>query len=79
MGPNTWDRGNERKKPVPPPTVLLRSEQSSGQVAVICLTASAGFAGPPLHVHDFDEAFYVLEGEVTFQLEDELITVANSA
>jgi uncharacterized RmlC-like cupin family protein len=33
-----------------------------------------GFAGPPLHYHDFDEAFYVLEGELTFRLGDELFT-----
>jgi uncharacterized RmlC-like cupin family protein len=25
-------------------------------------------------MHDFDEAFYVLEGELTFQLEDERLT-----
>ena len=24
-------------------------------------------AGPPLHTHDFDEAFHMLEGEVIFQ------------
>jgi quercetin dioxygenase-like cupin family protein len=34
-----------------------------------------GAPGPPLHVHDFDEAFYVLEGRLTFQIGDELITV----
>jgi quercetin dioxygenase-like cupin family protein len=27
-----------------------------------------------LHRHDFDEAFYMLEGELTFRLGDELIT-----
>ena len=27
-------------------------------------------AGPFLHKHDFDEAFYVLEGELVFQVED---------
>jgi hypothetical protein len=31
-----------------------------------------GFGGPPLHHHDFDETFYVIEGELTFQLGDEL-------
>ena len=31
--------------------------------------------GPALHHHDFDEAFYVLEGELTFQLHDQLRTV----
>jgi mannose-6-phosphate isomerase-like protein (cupin superfamily) len=31
-------------------------------------------AGPPLHTHDFDEAYYVLEGELVFQVEDALVT-----
>ena len=31
---------------------------------------AAHWAGPPLHHHDFDEAFYVLEGELVFQVED---------
>ena len=26
-----------------------------------------GAKGPPLRVHDFDEAFYVLDGELTLQ------------
>jgi quercetin dioxygenase-like cupin family protein len=55
------------------PRVLLRSEQSDGHVSVI-ETAPAPGAGPPLHHHDFDEAFYVMEGELTFRLRDELLT-----
>lgn len=31
-------------------------------------------AGPPLHTHDFDEAFYMLEGELIFQVEETLVT-----
>jgi quercetin dioxygenase-like cupin family protein len=53
------------------PKVLLRSGHSAGAVAVIELTGSAK---PPLHRHDFDETFYLLEGELTFQLGDELVT-----
>src|SRR4051812_43471001 len=34
-----------------------------------------GAAGPPLHMHDFDEAFYVIKGALTFQLEDDLVVV----
>jgi quercetin dioxygenase-like cupin family protein len=30
-------------------------------------------AGPPLHTHDFDEAFYMLEGELIFQVDDALV------
>jgi quercetin dioxygenase-like cupin family protein len=54
--------------------VLLRSEQSGGVASVIQTAAPPRFAGPYLHKHDFDEAFYVLEGELTFQLDDELVT-----
>jgi quercetin dioxygenase-like cupin family protein len=56
------------------PVVLLRSEQTAGQVSVIENTVRPDFAGPPLHLHDFDEAFYVLEGELTFQVEEQLRT-----
>ncbi len=31
-------------------------------------------AGPPLHTHDFDEAFYLLEGELIFQVQEALAT-----
>jgi quercetin dioxygenase-like cupin family protein len=53
------------------PNVLLRSEQSRGHVALVELT---GGGRPPLHRHDFDEAFYILEGELTFQLGVEVFT-----
>lgn len=45
-----------------PSKVLLRSEETGGQLAVVEL---GGGARPPLHRHDFDETFYILEGEVT--------------
>src|SRR5829696_10057984 len=56
------------------PDVLLRSEESDGVVSVVDNTVPARWPGPFLHRHDFDEAFYVLEGELVFQVEDELIT-----
>jgi quercetin dioxygenase-like cupin family protein len=56
------------------PSVLLRSEQSNGEVAIVESVMPAGSPGPPLHHHDFDEAFYVLDGELTFQLGEELST-----
>ena len=59
--------------PNEPPKVLLRGEESDGQVAIVDLS---GGGRPPLHHHDFDEAFYVLEGELTFQLGDEVFTRA---
>ena len=57
------------------PHVLLRSEQTAAQVSVIESAAPPGFTGPPLHHHDFDETFYVLEGELTVQLRDEVFCV----
>jgi quercetin dioxygenase-like cupin family protein len=54
--------------------VLLRSADSAGRIAVMDNFVPAGAKGPPLHHHDFDEAFFILEGEATFQLGDELVT-----
>jgi mannose-6-phosphate isomerase-like protein (cupin superfamily) len=56
------------------PDVLLRSEESDGVVSVVDNTVPAHWPGPFLHKHDFDEAFYVLEGELTFQVKDAVIT-----
>jgi quercetin dioxygenase-like cupin family protein len=52
--------------------VLLRSQHSGDRVAVMDNLVPAGTEGPPLHHHDFDEAFYVVEGELTFQLGEEV-------
>ena len=54
--------------------VLLRSEQSGGHVSMTEIVVPAHSAGPPLHTHDFDEAFYMLEGELIFQIADERFT-----
>jgi quercetin dioxygenase-like cupin family protein len=53
------------------PEVLLRSEESGGQVAIVELS---GGGRPRLHRHDFDETFYVLEGELTFRLDGDVFT-----
>jgi quercetin dioxygenase-like cupin family protein len=55
-------------------TVLVRSEQSGDHAGVVEIAVPPHWPGPPLHHHDFDEAFYVLAGELTFQLGDELAT-----
>ena len=54
--------------------VLLHGEQSGGHVSMMENVVAARSPGPPLHLHDFDEAFYMLEGELIFQVEDELFT-----
>lgn len=58
----------------PFPRVLLRSEESAGQVSVIEIAPGPG-VGPPLHSHGFDEALHVMEGELTFRVRDEYVTV----
>jgi quercetin dioxygenase-like cupin family protein len=49
--------------------VLLHGEQTGGRLSVTEITVPPG-AGPPLHRHDFDETFYLLEGELTFQIDE---------
>ena len=52
--------------------ILLGTEKSNDVIGIIELRVAPGWDGPPLHHHDFDEAFYVLEGELTFQLGEQL-------
>jgi quercetin dioxygenase-like cupin family protein len=54
--------------------VQLRSEETDGHVSMTEIVVPPHSAGPPLHTHDFDEAFYVLEGELIFQVDDALVT-----
>jgi quercetin dioxygenase-like cupin family protein len=54
--------------------ILLRSEQSGGHVSVMYNIVAPRAKGPSLHTHDFDEAFYIIEGELVFQVEDQLAT-----
>ena len=55
-------------------TVLLTSDRSAGAIGIVEVSVPPRWEGPPLHHHDFDEAFRVLDGELTFQLGDELVT-----
>src|SRR3954467_6568824 len=54
--------------------VLLRSEQTGGHLSVTEIEVPPHTAGPPLHTHDFDEAFYMVEGELIFQVENTIET-----
>jgi quercetin dioxygenase-like cupin family protein len=57
--------------------VLVGGEQTDGHLGLVDETLSPEFDGPPLHVHPtFDELFFVLEGELIFQVGDELTSVA---
>jgi mannose-6-phosphate isomerase-like protein (cupin superfamily) len=54
--------------------VLLRSEHSHGHGGIIEVGVPGARPGPSLHHHDVDEAFHVLDGELTFQLGDDVRT-----
>jgi quercetin dioxygenase-like cupin family protein len=54
--------------------ILLATEQTADAAGIVEITVPAGWDGPPLHHHDFDESFYVLDGELTFQLCETLRT-----
>ena len=56
------------------PKVLLRSEESGGHVSIVEFVAPPRWGGPHLHTHDFDEAWYLLDGELCFQVGDEVVT-----
>src|SRR5918995_6035775 len=54
-------------------TIKATAEQTGGQYTLVEILAPEGFASP-LHVHHFeDEAFYILEGEMTFYVGDQTI------
>ncbi len=55
-------------------TVVLRGEETGGHTSVTEIVVPAHGGGPPLHTHDFDEAFYMLEGELIFQVDEALVT-----
>jgi quercetin dioxygenase-like cupin family protein len=54
--------------------VLMRSEETGGQISVTEIVVPPHNPGPPLHTHDFDEAFYLLEGELLFQVEEAVVS-----
>jgi quercetin dioxygenase-like cupin family protein len=59
----------------PPIDILLRRDGSRGQLAVVEMTFPAGDHGPALHVPPgHGEGFYVLEGEMTFRVGDDVVT-----
>ena len=60
--------------PPPRPAVLLCGEETGGHVSLTEIVVPPHSPGPPLHVHAFDEAFYMLDGELIFQLGDALVT-----
>jgi quercetin dioxygenase-like cupin family protein len=54
-------------------TIKIGTHETQGRWALVELVTPPG-SGPPLHVHrNDDEAFYILEGEITFYVGDAVI------
>jgi mannose-6-phosphate isomerase-like protein (cupin superfamily) len=54
----------------------LLSSETEDRLSVFISSNNAKGFGPPLHLHhDFDEFFYVLNGQFIFQLDDEILTL----
>jgi quercetin dioxygenase-like cupin family protein len=78
VGGQIGDRGDiAAATPIAPAgdrfNVVVHGEQNDGRIGVMLNRMPAGMTGPPLHHHEFEEMFYLLEGELTFQIEDELV------
>ena len=56
--------------------ILVTGDSTQGHLGMIHDIVPAGHTGPSLHWHpNFDEGFYVLDGELLFRLEDDVQTV----
>jgi len=51
-------------------TILISGEQTQGRYTLIDMYVPTG--GPPPHRHDFEEMFYMLEGELDVTFRDEV-------
>jgi len=55
--------------------ILMNGADSDGGFGLVEMAFAPGSSGPPLHVHPtHGEGFYVLAGELSFQIDDEVIT-----
>jgi quercetin dioxygenase-like cupin family protein len=55
--------------------ILLSASENDGALGVVEMQLAVGSAGPPLHLHPtHGEGFYVLAGQLTVQLGDEILT-----
>jgi quercetin dioxygenase-like cupin family protein len=50
--------------------VLLHGEETDAALSVTEIVVPPRNPGPPLHRHDFAEAFYVLDGKLVFEVDD---------
>lgn len=56
-------------------TILVTAQDTAGRYAMLDMLIPPG-GGPPLHRHNFEEMFHVLEGEVVVTFRDRQVTAA---
>ncbi|MDP8942609.1 MAG: cupin domain-containing protein [Actinomycetota bacterium] len=63
------------------PTVVhkVRGEATGGRLAIVDYVVPHRFAGPAMHRHEFEESFYVLEGNLRLRVGDEEAELAPGA
>jgi quercetin dioxygenase-like cupin family protein len=60
--------------------ILLGPEATDAAYVAMVGAMPAGDEGPPLHIHPYtDEAFYIADGELTFQLGDQEVVAGPGA
>jgi quercetin dioxygenase-like cupin family protein len=62
--------GDGDRLPLGPNLITYKVDGDAGQgrFSLLEYDINPGSMSPPLHTHDFDEAFYVLDGELTLDL-----------
>jgi mannose-6-phosphate isomerase-like protein (cupin superfamily) len=69
--------GEARRNPSVQPTLKAGAADTAGVLSIHEGYVPARTAGPPLHVGEGDESFYVLEGTLTIQAGDHVHEVAS--
>ena len=85
MAPNAVFPSEEAHDPIGKPEPILRGEgreivllAANGNLSLTCASRAAGERVTDPHIHRHTEAFYILEGELTFEVGPELepVTIA---
>jgi quercetin dioxygenase-like cupin family protein len=58
--------------------VLVSGEETDGKVTVMRMTAPAGTGSPP-HTHPGEESLYVLDGDLSVHIGDEVVAATSGA
>ena len=54
---------------------MISSQDTAGKYSLMDLMVPSGDNGPPLHRHDYEEMFYLIEGQITLTVRGETVTL----